>query len=72
MNIKPIFCLFGSFSADRTGIGKMRIIRSVKIFMAALKNHKNRLLMQRAPGSIFQNADTGMQDKIAVITVSKP
>ena len=69
-NISPIFCFNGNLKLDNTGMGKMRIIISVKILKAALKNHRNFLGMQLPPPS--QNALTGTQVITAVITVSSP
>lgn len=72
MNINPIFCFVGNLRAENTGIGRVRMIKSVRIFIAALKNHKNFLLMHWAEGSNVQNPDTGMHVQIAVVTVSRP
>ena len=72
MNINPIFCLLGNLRAESTGIGRIRMTKSVRIFIAALKNHKNFLLMHLAEGSNVQNPDTGVHVQIPVISVSRP
>lgn len=35
-----IFCLFGSCSWERTGIGRINMVRSVTMFTLALKNQR--------------------------------
>ena len=72
MNINPNFCFVGSFRAESTGMGRIRMIKSVRIFIAALKNHKNFLFMHWVEGSNVQNPDTGLHVQIAVVTVSRP
>lgn len=65
--IKPILCLTGSLKLERTGIGKVIIIKSVKILKAALKNQMNFLSMQWPGLSRSQNASIGTQVQIAVM-----
>lgn len=57
---------------DNTGIGRPKIIKSVKMLKDALKNHMNFLSMQWPPGPPVQKTDTGMQVRIVVTTVSMP
>jgi len=56
----------GSLRVDKTGIGSVIKIKSVRMFKAALKNQRNFLLIQ-VPGFVeSQKAEIGSQIKIAV------
>ena len=56
-----IFCVLGSFSCESRGIGIMSNVRSVAIFIAALKNHSASKLRQLPSIDRFQNFATGTQ-----------
>jgi hypothetical protein len=45
-------------------MGRIMMIRSVRMLNEALKNHENFLLIQRMSGVGDQNAETGMQAKM--------
>jgi len=72
ITIKPIFCLAGSFRSLRVGMGRIMMIRSVTMFIEALKNHENFLLIQRMSGVGDQKAETGRQAKMLVKIVYMP
>lgn len=44
--MRAIFCLFGSCKELRTGIGRTKITRSVRMCIAALENHSPSLFRQ--------------------------
>jgi len=65
-NIKLIFCFLGSLRVDKTGIGSVIRIKSVRMFKAAAKNQRNFLLIQVLGIVESQKPEIGLQIKIAV------
>lgn len=64
------FCLVGSFNRLTTGIGRIMIIRSVTIFIAAFENHEASSLIHFPSVAGTQNFLTGVQTKIHAATVA--
>jgi hypothetical protein len=70
--ITPNFCFCGRCRRDKTGIGIIRITKSVTMFNDALKNQRNSLDMQFPWIVESQKALTGIQLRMALRTHQSP
>jgi hypothetical protein len=70
--MRPNFLFQEICKCDKTGIGIIRMPRSVTMFIAALKNHKKLLGMQLPWMEVSQNAFTGIQLRMELSTHQSP